>query len=1307
MPDRDREFTVRVYSPNGIYHSVVLGINLTVDDLLSALRRRTWMNDSGWLVLRERGKERTLNTHEVPFDIICRRMTEAGYSWNDGLILLNGEHMSFLLKFVCCDPDLSISHRPFTSGLHGHRSQDNEIHLETFDYVDFTGRSLRTIPIVLHQHADQIISLKLTRNPMIDLPLDFLEACTQIRDLRLSNMSMRRIPAGLAAAKQLRRLDLASNYIKLKRLEEGRLHRIPELMSLYLQNNLLKDLPTSFAEFEFLATLNVSNNQLKVIPDVVTKIATLNDLDVSFNALETLPLNIGDLHALERFLCVGNMISEVPNTFCRLKGLEYVDCRRNRIVDLTVVMNLPRLKSLFADHNAIHLLDLSVGLSLTTVDVSHNEITRVIVSLPPFDSASLCLTMLDLSNASLTILGPGVLDKLTTLRVLKLQHNTLSYIPDTLGELAQLEALYCYDNRLIKLPDTIGKLARLKLVDAHNNNLREIPTTIWHCSALTNLNLSSNFVVTFPVPTIIPIQGEPVSSVNGHTVEVPEEYNHDHVILGHLYPPLSFSLEYLFISENKLSDSEGLQNIAFLRALLAINLSYNEIDNLPTGFFRGMPKLREVYLCGNEMPTLPAEDLGRLRGLHTLYLSGNKLTVLPMELSRLNQLVVIDVSNNDLRYNVNNHEFDWNWNYNRSLRYLNLSGNRRLAIRPGGRPAGISWSSHERQHTMNSLSSFVNLRRLRNLGLMDITITGSNLPDENDNRRIRSTASIVGGLGYGISDCLGREHALTMLDLVHEFPGHPNRALFAMFGNIGPPKALPPGISPNRHAKYLHDHFLDFFQNQMDHSHMLEGKHMAVDALRRSFLGLHQAMHNQLFTVMTRKTSAGSANSAPMVNVDPVTARGGCSGLVVYIEGRKLFSANVGTALGVISRKGQPLLVSKKHDPWNPEELRRIRKSEGWISPSGLVNDEVDVSRSFGYYHMLPVIHASPDIYEYDISDVDEFLIMGNRGLWDYVDFQMAVDIASTRNDPALVAQQLRDVAMSYGSIGNIMVMVIRLKDVHDKSIPHRPTLLGSGLEFPPMTHTLRMNHPVTDKNIRRVKSEIAPPTGHVALVFTDIKNSAHLWEVNPGMPAAIQLHNELMRRQLRICGGYESKSQGHMFLCSFPTVMAAVWFCLSMQVHLLYEHWPKEFLECEDGQPIEDSSGNLIARGMSVHMGIHCGAPLCVQNPVTFRMDYLGPVINRAALVSGLARGGQILCSAEVIREIKALVLETVPKTEFSRSQPPKAIDGVKQLGVVIKDIGNQKLEGLEAPEFLSAIYPFGLEGRHNLGPGGPRLTN
>jgi len=125
------------------------------------------------------------------------------------------------------------------------------------------------------------------------------------------------------------------------------------------------------------------------------------------------------------------------------------------------------------------------------------------------------------------------------------------------------------------------------------------------------------------------------------------------------------------------------------------------------------------------------------------------------------------------------------------------------------------------------------------------------------------------------------------------------------------------------------------------------------------------------------------------------------------------------------------------------------------------------------------------------------------------------------------------------------------------------------------MYHT-RKKDGVRDRVINRPVDE-APPIGHVTLV-TDIRNSTHLWESNPGMPSVMRPHNHLFRRQLGLCGGYTVKTEGDAFMCSFPTTLSAVWFCLSVQLQL-HEPWP---LEIEDGKPITDG-GQLIARGLSV----------------------------------------------------------------------------------------------------------------------------
>lgn len=46
---------------------------------------------------------------------------------------------------------------------------------------------------------------------------------------------------------------------------------------------------------------------------------------------------------------------------------------------------------------------------------------------------------------------------------------------------------------------------------------------------------------------------------------------------------------------------------------------------------------------------------------------------------------------------------------------------------------------------------------------------------------------------------------------------------------------------------------------------------------------------------------------------------------------------------------------------------------------------------------------------------------------------------------------------------------------------------------------------------------------------------------------------------------------------------------------------------------------------------GIHTGAPLCREDPVTGRMDYYGPVVNTAARIGSYPKGGQIVIGEAV----------------------------------------------------------------------------
>ncbi|KAI0369704.1 L domain-like protein [Pilatotrama ljubarskyi] len=1263
-------YKVRIYRANNSYHVVSCDLNVTVAQLTPQLNKKLLLDpgvEPHRLHLKERGRERVLAPTERPADIVRRRLEQAGYDVADGLDLLGADDIQFLLKFV------------YKSNVLG--PPEEETQFDTFDLIDLTSRSLRAVPVTLYAHADAIVSLNLSRNPMLEIPLDFIQACTTLRELRLSHMALKKVPQSVRHCRTLQWLDLSCN--RIADLDDAGLQQIPQLRHLKLQNNRMEKLPYYFPHLRELRDLNISNNKFKHLPAVVCELRSLVDLDASFNSISELPDELGQLVELDHLIIVGNQVSRIPEQCANLRNLRVLDCRRNHISDISVVCTLPKIEQLLADHNAMHALDVSFGPALKQLDASHNDITQLTLVPGPLGQPY-ALTTLNLSHAKLSTLDDLALAQLTALEVLHIDHNSIRSLPESLGGLSRLKHLSCSNNHLYTLPSSIGRLQWLETLEAHNNDLSELPMSLWNCSSLQVINVTSNVISTWSLPPgSIDLEVAASHAWASSISLLSDRKGSSSSITGSTLPALASSLERLYVGENSLT-ADSLHPLALLKELRVLNLSFNNIQQLPSSFFRNLTQLRELYLSGNDISAIPTENLQHMTNLEVLFLNGNKLQTLPREISKLTKLSVMDVGSNVLKYNINNWEFDWNWNFNTNLRYLNLSGNKRLEIKPD--------MNHRQSRGQQQLSDFSSLTQLRILGLMDVTIgMQTNIPDESEDRRVRTSMADVNGMAYGIADTLGMTEHLTMIDLVQpHFRGSPDEAIFAMFGRASHI------ASNNRLTKFLHDSFLRVFAEEL--SKLSKGEDVS-DAMRRSFLKLNKLLHDYLYSTSGRKMSHVSASAMNQTIHDKI----GASGIVLYLVGRRLYVANAGNALAVISRQGIAHLISRKHDPFDRLETARIRAAEGWVSPKGFVNDEIDVSRSFGFYYLLPVVNPRPDVFQYDLTPADEFVIVGNRGLWDYVSYQTAVDIARKERDPMIAAQKLRDFAISYGAEGTTMIMVIKVSDLFPKLHPSElqlspePVILAEDL-LRSLVKTRRPGAGITNRDISRLDDEVSPPTGHIALVFTDIRNSTHLWEVNPGMQSAMVLHNNLLRRLLRFCGGYEVKTEGDAFMCSFPTTLNALWWCMSVQTQLLDLPWPLEILECEDGKEILDSKGKCIARGLSLRMGIHCGQPVCEPDPVTGRMDYFGPMVNRAARVNAVAAGGQIMCSADVIKEINARILESGPDTEYSYLQPANAVEAIRNMGVQIFPIGEVKLKGLEVPENLSILYPAALAGRQNL---------
>ncbi len=116
----------------------------------------------------------------------------------------------------------------------------------------------------------------------------------------------------------------------------------------------------------------------------------------------------------------------------------------------------------------------------------------------------------------------------------------------------------------------------------------------------------------------------------------------------------------------------------------------------------------------------------------------------------------------------------------------------------------------------------------------------------------------------------------------------------------------------------------------------------------------------------------------------------------------------------------------------------------------------------------------------------------------------------------------------------------------------------------------------------------------------------------------ALQLHDSIMRAMLKRFNGYEVKTEGDAFMVAFFTVAAAVGWCRAVQRALLQATWPAGVVTLPYAQEVRSATSSLpLLKGIRVRMGIHTGKPSCRRNPVTGRMDYFGPMVNRTARVS------------------------------------------------------------------------------------------
>jgi hypothetical protein len=110
-----------------------------------------------------------------------------------------------------------------------------------------------------------------------------------------------------------------------------------------------------------------------------------------------------------------------------------------------------------------------------------------------------------------------------------------------------------------------------------------------------------------------------------------------------------------------------------------------------------------------------------------------------------------------------------------------------------------------------------------------------------------------------------------------------------------------------------------------------------------------------------------------------------------------------------------------------------------------------------------------------------------------------------------------------------------------------------------------------------------------------------------------------------------------------------------------------------------------VLFKGLRVRMGVHVGTPKTVRDPMTRRVEYIGPVVNAAARITAMTHGGQIVMSHAVYAKVKGSDLVGAGKSSggqlqkrvvsLGRFEMPDAPQGAK--------LYELKVDGLEARFF------------------------
>jgi leucine-rich repeat protein SHOC2 len=234
---------------------------------------------------------------------------------------------------------------------------------------------------------------------------------------------------------------------------------------------------------------------LNYIPALLLNSTQLQKLSFYYGDLTSVDPRIGQLKKLRQLDLAFNSLKSLPEELGELEQLEILDISGNQCTPpVGALTRLRRLKKFSMSFLwTPSLPNIGQWTTLQEIRLSHNTIRELPESIGNLKQ----LCVLDVSDNKLTEL-PASLGECTALTRINADDNHLSCLPASLTCLTQLITLTLDSNKLHELPQDIGKWTALRSLLVSRNQLSTLPDSLCDCTSLESLGLYGNPLTQLP-----------------------------------------------------------------------------------------------------------------------------------------------------------------------------------------------------------------------------------------------------------------------------------------------------------------------------------------------------------------------------------------------------------------------------------------------------------------------------------------------------------------------------------------------------------------------------------------------------------------------------------------------------------------------------------------------------------------------------------------------------------------------------------------------------------------------------------------